>query len=415
MTIPLDDLYHYIEGLFPEPVCMYLFYPYGSRNILNLTGAHPWYRYNGMVHPLAVCNDQEPLNYDFYQSISNDLSYSLRKKNQRADSTSNLKLALPLNIHDQVILLHSEKNSLDLTLYQNDGYADVYYWCHAFIARDWYRFAQYDKRLYSESEPTKDFLIYCRDWSGTREYRVKFQELLHRQNLVNNSMTGIMKINGCGFDINNAAFENPHFIPENKDFFYSLTSNNVLSSSSASYDPSDFVNTHISVVLETVFDGSKIHLTEKILRPIACGHPFILAAGPGSLEYLRSYGFKTFDPWIDESYDYENDSVRRLEKITNVMRDFSNLSMIEKQSVIKQLVKIADYNKKWFFSDEFAKIINQELIKNINIAVSSVKKSRAILYRSRDKNHNQKQSRAESRNFIAQHLNQLRKFNPPEK
>jgi hypothetical protein len=44
-------------------------------------------------------------------------------------------------------------------------------------------------------------------------------------------------------------------------------------------------------------------LTEKALRPIACGQPFILAATPGSLQYLRSYGFKTFSGYIDETYD----------------------------------------------------------------------------------------------------------------
>jgi hypothetical protein len=48
-------------------------------------------------------------------------------------------------------------------------------------------------------------------------------------------------------------------------------------------------------VAETVFD-TRIHLTEKTLRPIACGHPFILAAGPGSLKYLQTYGFRTFSP-----------------------------------------------------------------------------------------------------------------------
>jgi GTPase involved in cell partitioning and DNA repair len=168
-------------------------------------------------------------------------------------------------------------------------------------------------------------------------------------------------------------------------------------------------------VLETIFDGPKIHLTEKILRPIACGHPFILAAGPGSLEYLRSYGFKTFAPWIDESYDNETNSVRRLESIVDTMDSFSRLSSTNKQRVINKLNAIADYNKKWFFSDAFANAINQELTTNINIALKQVGQTRANIFRMREKNITNKHSRSDSRNFVAQHLNNLRKLNPPGK
>lgn len=415
MTIPLDNLYHYIEGLFSQPVCVYLFHPHGSRNILNLQGSHEWFRFNGIVHPQVVCNDQEPLDYKFYHTLPSDLLEHLRKKNQRSATTNNIKVALPNNIHDKVILLHSEKNSVDLKLYQNDGYIDVYYWCHAIIARDWYRFAEHDKRLSQNKNSTHDFLIYCRDWSGSREYRIKFQELLHNQNLVKNSITGIMKINGDSTNLENATFKNINFSPNNNEFFDKLLNNNVLSSESADYCARDFVATHISVVLETIFDGPKIHLTEKILRPIACGHPFILAAGPGSLEYLRSYGFKTFAPWIDESYDNETNSVRRLESIVDTMDSFSRLSSTNKQRVINKLNAIADYNKKWFFSDAFANAINQELTTNINIALKQVGQTRANIFRMREKNITNKHSRSDSRNFVAQHLNNLRKLNPPGK
>jgi hypothetical protein len=414
MTIPLDNLYHYINGCFLEPVCMYLFYPHGSRDILNLTGLEPWFRENAIVYPQVICNDQEPLNYEFYENIPKDILVGLQQKNKRSASTTNIKAALPINIYDHVLLLHSEKNSIDLDLYQDRGYIGVYYWCHAVIARDWYRFAEHDTRLISKNTLKKDFLIYCRDWSGSREYRIKFQELLYNQNLVKNSITGIMKKNGNDEDIDCASFKNKNFAPKTKDFFYKLSNNSVLPSESASYCANDFVDSHISVVLETVFDSTKIHLTEKILRPIACGHPFVLAAGPGSLEYLRSYGFKTFDPWIDESYDQEEDSVNRLKKIIKSMNDFSNLSTANKNHVVGQLKQISEYNKKWFFSKDFADIVHQELTRNINAALAKIKKTRSAEYRSREKNHNNKHLRIDGRNFAAYHLNNLRKLNPPE-
>ena len=419
MTIPLDNLYHYIDGLFPEPVCVYLFYPHGSRNILDLTGVKPFnrlgYNLDSGLFPLVVCNDQEPLNYEFYENLEDEILNRCKERYKgSSSSTTNFKAALaPFNIYDNMMLLHSEKNSADLKLYQDNGYVDAYYWCHAFIARDWYRFAEHDVRLISNTVPTKDFLIYCRDWSGSREYRIKFQELLYNKNLVKNSITSVMKKNSNGICLEHAVFKNKSFEPKNKKFFYNLLDNDILPSDSANYCPDDFNNSYISVVLETIFDGSKIHLTEKILRPIACGHPFILAAGPGSLEYLRSYGFKTFDPWIDESYDQETNSVCRLQKIVDAMHKFSTLTTTDKGCVVDQLKKIADYNKRWFFSKDFTDLIDQELKTNIDIAFKKVKKSRAVGYRSREKNHNIKHLHADSRNIRAVYLNNLRKLNPP--
>jgi len=413
MTIPLNNLYHYIDGLFPEPVCVYLFYPHGSRNILDLIGVKPFdlldHNLDVVLFPQVVCNDQEPLNYNFYQNTESNILANLQEKNNKSSCINNIKAALPNNIYDNVLLVHSEKNSADLKLYQDNGYVDVHYWCHALIARDWYRFAEHDQRLISNTTPTKNFLIYCRDWSGTREYRIKFQELLYNKNLVEKSITGIMKTNSNGNDLEHTEFENKQFEPKDKDFFYKLAHNEISSHASADYCPKDFNNSHISVVLETVFDGTKIHLTEKILRPIACGHPFILAAGPGSLEYLRSYGFKTFDPWIDESYDQENDSVGRLKKIIDSMHNFSILPTPDKNRVIAHIKQIADYNKRWFFSKDFTDLVNKELVKNINTAFKKVKKSRAINFRLRQNKHQP----TDKKNMISSYLNNLRKLNPP--
>jgi hypothetical protein len=422
MNIPLDNLYHYINDLFPEPICMYLFYPHGSRNILNvilLKSISPvlFNELDQVIFPSVICIDQEPLNYAFYQNYSQqEIEFCLNRRVHSYSSETfknfNLKLALSDNIYDKTILIHSEQNSKDLEIYQNNGYIGVYYWCHAIIARDWYRFAEHDKRL-SQSIPKKDFLIYCRDWSGSREYRIKFQELLHRNDLIKYSLTKIKKINSDKCSINNFSFKNLDFVPDSFDFLNYLEDNFVNSAASADYDYEDFVDTRISVVLETVFDGNKIHLTEKILRPIACGHPFILAAGPNSLSYLKSYGFKTFSPWINEDYDLEYNSVNRLGKIMQSMKIFSELSNKDKKEAYREIKEIADYNKKWFFSKEFMEIINKELINNINSAMSEIKKTRATVYRSRIKMHSTKHLNLEKRKLIAKYLRQLKKFNSP--
>jgi len=141
----------------------------------------------------------------------------------------------------------------------------------------------------------------------------------------------------------------------------------VTSDASAIYDSVDHVQTAISVVLETVFDN-RIHLTEKSLRPLACGHPFMLAAGPGSLALLRKYGFQTFAPYIDETYDTVQDNDLRLDYILIEMKRIQQLPDYEKSQLINQCNLIAAFNKKHFFSTDFFNLIVKELQDNVTTA-----------------------------------------------
>jgi len=376
MTIPLNDLYHYIYGLFPTPVCMYLFYPHGSKNISNIIGLNSILNRENIVLPLVMAHDQEPLNYQMYQDHPDELvdwALDLTVNKVSKQVIKNTNLSLPMftwnNHYQQVLLIHSEQNSSNLNQYEQDNYIGIYYWAHAFIALDWYRFAKIDKRL-QQKKPINctPFLIYCREWSGSREYRIKFQELLVKHNLLKHSKTSIDK------NYTNHTFSNQQLTPESYDFLNQLDHNEVHAAESASYVPDDFVNSHISVVLETVVDGDTIHLTEKILRAVACQHPFILAAAPGSLKYLKNYGFKTFEPWIDESYDNETNTVRRLEKIISAMQKFVALPAREQQQHLIQMKKIARFNKKHFFSKKFRQQIDNELKTNIQAALSKLQK-----------------------------------------
>lgn len=71
-----------------------------------------------------------------------------------------------------------------------------------------------------------------------------------------------------------------------------------------------FHDTYFSIVTETHFD-KWYELTEKAVVPIVQRHPFVLLAGPGCLAALRERGLATFHPYIDESYDREEDPAKR--------------------------------------------------------------------------------------------------------
>jgi hypothetical protein len=134
---------------------------------------------------------------------------------------------------------------------------------------------------------------------------------------------------------------------------------------SADYASSDYQHTGIEVVLETLFDDARWHLTEKTLRPMACAQPFILAATPGSLAYVKQYGFQTFAPLIDETYDTIADPGTRLMAIVEEMRRIANLPQDQKLQLFEALHGIALQNQQRFFSDDFYRQVILELETNL--------------------------------------------------
>jgi hypothetical protein len=268
--------------------------------------------------------------------------------------------------------VHSEKNSQELAKYESTGMITVYYWAHAVLARDWYRYAEIDPLLKNKTTTFEfDFLIYARAWTGTREYRLKFLEMLIENNLYKNSC---VNFNPVDTDVCYRAYE---FTNNN----LSIKSNNIEkhfnasiadSNSSADYNSSDYQRCEFEIVLETLFDDQRLHLTEKSLRPIACGVPFILAATPGSLEYLRSYGFQTFGQHINEEYDQIKDPVARLSAIISTMQEISSMAPDKKRQLFEKLQPICKFNQERFFSDDFFHTVINEYKLNLNLGLQQL-------------------------------------------
>lgn len=371
MTVPTHNLYDFVHQTTKRQYWLMYFYPWGSRDLSKLIpyqvdddfvnsvhGIPPENRfridgydpgqYNLLTvrktQPILICHDQEPLLFnrylettEFYKKI---LHANIPKNLHEfmSNNFSQFKITCT-NYNDICILLHSEINSCEVKKYQNSGeFLLAYWWSHAAIARDWYRYAQFDAAL-DHYCPDKLFLVHCRDTSGTRKYRKDFLQLIKSHALSDHVQIG------------------------------SRDNYNATANSSAEYHSIDLAHTGISVVLETVFD-SRIHLTEKTMRPIACGHPFILAAGPGSLSTIRSYGFETFGSYIDESYDDIDDSTDRLKAIVTEMKRISKLTKMQQSTLLDNCKKIAIRNKNHFFSDSFFNQVKEELKNNVSNAHS---------------------------------------------
>lgn len=120
-----------------------------------------------------------------------------------------------------------------------------------------------------------------------------------------------------------------------------------------------YLKSYISIVAESIFfqhrDEGDVciefptgYLSEKIWKPIGHCQPFILAGPAKSLEYIQSMGYKTFHPYIDESYDIENDDFKRLEMIMHEIDKFSNKTKEEKDQFLIDVKDILKHNQNLF-------------------------------------------------------------------
>jgi len=381
MTVPLDRLYHYIESVAQDirgdAVIIYRFFPHGSKKIEDLTTIKNYLVVERAISPQIYCHDQEPLDYDRYSSFGNHFHHLNDWDNPNIRQAL-IKYNVPppnynlcvnrFHIYDSHIIIHSEQRSSNLTKYQNNKYfIPVYYWSHAIIALDWFRYAKYDKLT---KKIKKTFLIYNRAWSGTREYRLKFTDLIIKHDLVSQCQITINPIEPeLNIHYNDYVFVNKQLQPTHCLEQFVPDTTTAPSSESADYCGDDYCATEFEVVLETLFDDDRLHITEKTLRPLALRQPFILAATHGSLEYLRSYGFKTFADIFDETYDTIEDPLLRLEAIVKTMKEITLWSDQERKIKMTQISKIVTHNHNHFFSGNFVDQVTNELYTNLSEAL----------------------------------------------
>jgi hypothetical protein len=119
-----------------------------------------------------------------------------------------------------------------------------------------------------------------------------------------------------------------------------------------------YMNSWASLISEASFADSDetIFLSEKTFKPIACMQPFIIAGNRHSLMKLKQRGYKTFEGFIDESYD-DLPTFERLEAIVDA---------------VKKITKIKD-KVEWYES------MQDVLVHNYQVLQTNSKKTDAAL------------------------------------
>jgi hypothetical protein len=339
------------------------FYPFGSIGFENFmyTDKFPSsFKINNRTNNRILFFDQEPLLEstvsNWYFDTSCVVPYSL-------NSTKKTK-----------ILANSDISTNTADFCKEYGFYNWYYFFHGFAALDWYRDHQYLTPAF-ENQFSKVFISLNHLITKNRSYRLSLVANYIEKNIASKGVISLPlfdqynDIKGEVFDPNSQLSLNAkkliakHLIRLDKPFVADI--DNVNGTFSSKLDLALERSALWSVVSETIFYQDKLHLTEKIFKPIVACRPFILVAAVGNLAYLKSYGFKTFDRWIDESYDLEPNPDLRIGKITNELNRLCQMSIDELRAMEREMREVLEYNFYHFYG-KFKQIIVNELVDNFH-------------------------------------------------
>lgn len=230
---------------------------------------------------------------------------------------------------------------------------------HALIGNNINRTTILEKKEYS-----KHFLNFNGRW---RSHRPCFVALLYCMNLIDKGFVSLGKADD-NLNWNDTFDVFLKLVEEDKELYSLLVNNknNILNLPELYLDTTNLIinrnyithsdinhadtmklyeDSYFSVVSETNFFGNTGRfLTEKTFKPIAYTHPFILLCDPYSLKLLKQLGYKTFHPFINESYDNEPNDTKRMKIILNEVNRLSNLSKSELFEFIDNIKEITNHN-----------------------------------------------------------------------
>ena len=303
--------------------------------------------------PLFLFYDQEPLDLHY--------NYPLLKW-------------LTENTHAPWVLVNTERNSYDRDRICNElPFAEVNYFFHIFAAADWFRGHEYLPGIVAPADRKlkKTYISFNRITSNKRLYRSLLVNELYKNNLLEHGYVSYSKVcpdTNDSFDVSIRAgipeYPLSHALKEEvianieqlPELRIDFAKDDFIPNQSMLLSPlRQLMESFLFLVTETCYFQNKTHLTEKIFKPIVLRMPFILVGCANNLEYLRSYGFKTFGDFWDESYDTIFDPIQRLDAIVKILKDISSMSLAEQQDMLVKMQPILDHNYNLFNDPAFVR------------------------------------------------------------
>ena len=367
--ISVENFYYilYKNLLEPARFVPFYFYPFGTTDVNKLQKS--W-------------NNENPI--DIYISISNAFGlHSVLFYDQEPLLTDSQVYGFQIELEMQTVcklFANSEHSSLKNNFCKKENFLDWYYFYHGFASLFWLNDFKYLSDI--EQQFTKVFISLNRLHTNHRSYRLNLVNEYLKRDILSKGIVSL-PLNNQEFGSWCTELNDPNtLLPKNKlDEIKTNLSQFGTGIVADKIDPQGFLSADcgmtsyhlfkkafIHVVSESVFYHNKLHLTEKIFKPIAIKRPFILTGAPGNLRYLKSYGFETFGKWIDESYDDELDHDIRINKIVNEVEKLCKLTMSDLRDLHYEMRFVLEHNFNHFFND-FRTIITDELLENFKKCV----------------------------------------------
>lgn len=302
-------------------------------------------------------HDQEPIHLDLHKSLFDEVKH----RNQDLRCTGHV--------------IVSEKGEFVEQLINIYGWKSHYYFYHGWACKDWFR--GYDKTfLIPRAEfrqPKHTFMSPNRIVAGKRDHRVLFLYNVFKHHLDSNYISAPRVCPYENVDISQIAQKYNNIYPDIEQVFLDANLPRLFAGEETQIMTSCWLGNYaeaqdslVYVPTETVYFGQRLHITEKTFKAIALEMPFVLVAPAHSLEYMRSYGFKTFAGIFDESYDEETNDIRRIEKVTKLLKDLDSLSIAERQQIHQACLPIVQYNFEHFYGSGLEKILWAEFQNMLN-------------------------------------------------
>ena len=267
----------------------------------------------------------EPIYYTFDKSFWDDFVVVQNK----------------FNLEQTVI--HSEHNSWDIVQLKKQGIKTVHWFSHAYLCSEFYfnHYRKLEMVTNYKSRPIQYHWVCAnRLIDIPRDYRIKFLNLL-------DTSTGVYSL------LNKDPYTNrtlEEIYPDNKVKSNSFDTHENHSAEIKIDELTPWNTSFLHVVTETVWQ-EKIHFTEKVFKPIVLHQPFVVLQAPGSLAYLRSYGFETFGAWWDESYDTIEDPQQRMQAIADIVNAIGAKSLEELETMRIEMASVLEHNFRHFYEN----------------------------------------------------------------
>jgi hypothetical protein len=207
----------------------------------------------------------------------------------------------------------------------------------------------------------RPYKFLCNNKTMTKEHRTSMAYFSIKYNLLSEGkFSFIQKINKDTFKSHiTKIIENPNeeYIEKIIDLLpYELDTHHLSENEKTNFGATNnmkdwYSDSYINLVTETFF-GRNVFLSEKIFKPLSNLQPFIVLGDYGTIAELKRLGFKTFEPFIDESYDLEINPKVRISKIEKEIEKLKNKSIEEIHQWYYSIKDILLHNQKHMYSFE---------------------------------------------------------------